>query len=168
MFSAAWSFVSTNAFSNTLKPSRESEEAYLAFQGTFVRRPCIHLVTLILPIILLCFASPLTFFLPTNSKEKLFINFVSIMSLIALLIHMESLIPVTAIKIPIITKYALFVLLLNITSLTSTTLIFHLGGKESKMGDSIKNFMVLKMGVSWFLYLLFYSAHTNESNLPIT
>jgi len=153
--------VETVAYRNTQSPAGEPATEDLTFYITLRRRPGYYILTLTIPAILISFVSVLTFALPTDSNEKLVTSFLSIASIILMLIYIGNELPPSVSQVPLITKFVLFTLALHVLSVFGTTLILHLGTKECEMPEWIREYVLLKLGVRQLKFGLLFANYSS-------
>jgi hypothetical protein len=86
--------------------------------------------------------------LPIESKEKLILSLSSVVLLIYILLYVSSLLPSTALIIPLFVTYVLFLLSANIVSLVVSVLVLNLSYKSSQMPEVVRNLFLDKLAVS--------------------
>ena len=79
------------------------------------------MVNLILPTLIISFLSVFTFYLPAESQEKITLGISLLLSLIVFLgLIVKKFLPPTSLVFPLIAKYLLFTLVINLASVAAT------------------------------------------------
>lgn len=108
-----WDIMSVPAKRNVIK-SINSDEFYpdLTFDITLRRKTLFYTCNLIIPCVLLSFLTVLTFYLPSESGEKISLCISILLSLTVFVLLLNDLIPATSLVVPLIGKYLLFTIIL--------------------------------------------------------
>ena len=108
-----WDIMSVPAKRNVIK-STISDEFYpdLTFDITLRRKTLFYTCNLIIPCVLLSFLTVLTFYLPSESGEKISLCISILLSLTVFVLLLNDLIPATSLVVPLIGKYLLFTIIL--------------------------------------------------------
>jgi hypothetical protein len=104
-----------------------SSEVYpdITFNITLRRKTLFYTVNLIIPCICISFLTVLTFYLPSDSGEKICLCVSILQSLTVLFLLLNELIPPTSLVVPLIGKYLLFTMILVTLSITITVVVLN-------------------------------------------
>lgn len=119
-----WDVVSVTAQKN-VKRYICCLEPYIdvTFHLTMRRKTLFHMVTLILPCVVISFLTILVFYLPSDSEEKITLCISVLLSLTVFFLLLTEIIPPTSVVIPLIGKYLLFTMILVTLSIIVTVFI---------------------------------------------
>lgn len=108
-----WDIMAVPAKRNVVK-STNTDEFYpdLTFNITLRRKTLFYTCNLIIPCVLLSFLTVLTFYLPSESGEKISLCISILLSLTVFVLLLNDLIPATSLVVPLIGKYLLFTIIL--------------------------------------------------------
>lgn len=108
-----WDIMAVPAKRNVIK-STNTDEFYpdLTFDITLRRKTLFYTCNLIIPCVLLSFLTVLTFYLPSESGEKISLCISILLSLTVFVLLLNDLIPATSLVVPLIGKYLLFTIIL--------------------------------------------------------
>ena len=98
---------------------------YLMFNLDLKRKTLFYTFNLIIPCVCLSFLTVLTFFLPSESGEKISLCISILLSLTFFVLLLYDLIPPTSLVVPLIGKYILFTVILVTLSIFSTVIILN-------------------------------------------
>jgi nicotinic acetylcholine receptor len=98
---------------------------YLTFNITIRRKTLFYTSTLIIPCVLLSFLTVLTFYLPSDSHEKISLCISILLSLTVFVLLLNDLIPATSLVVPLIGKYLLFTIILVTLSILVTVVVLN-------------------------------------------
>ena len=121
-----WDIMSVPARRNELKNSLSKEfYPYITFNITLRRKTLFYTSTLIIPCVLLSFLTVLTFYLPSESGEKISLCISILLSLTVFVLLLNDLIPATSLVVPLIGKYLLFTIILVTLSILVTVVVLN-------------------------------------------
>lgn len=89
------------------------------------RKTLFYTVNLIIPTVLISFLSIFVFYLPTDEGEKMTLCISILLALVVFLLLVSKILPPTSMVIPLISKYLIFTLLMNIVTIVYTVVIIN-------------------------------------------
>jgi nicotinic acetylcholine receptor len=89
------------------------------------RKTLFYTVNLIIPTVLISFLSIFVFYLPTDEGEKMTLCISILLALVVFLLLVSKILPPTSMVIPLISKYLIFTLLMNIVTIVYTVIIIN-------------------------------------------
>jgi nicotinic acetylcholine receptor len=120
-----WDIMAVPATRNILGNSH-SGEFYpdLTFNITLKRKTLFYMCNLIIPCVAISFLTALTFYLPSESGEKISLCISILLSLTVFILLLNDLLPPTSLVVPLIAKYLLFtVIIVTLTNLVSVVVL---------------------------------------------
>ena len=122
--SIEWDIMSVSAKRNN---KAISSDVYpdITFHIRLRRKTLFYTVNLIIPCICITFLTVLTFYLPSDSGEKICLCVSILQSLTVLFLLLNELIPPTSLVVPLIGKYLLFTMILVTLSITITVIVLN-------------------------------------------
>lgn len=97
----------------------------LVYKFRIRRKTLFYTVNLIIPTVLISFLSIFVFYLPTDEGEKMTLCISILLALVVFLLLVSKILPPTSIVIPLIAKYLLFTLIMNIVTILNTVIIIN-------------------------------------------
>jgi nicotinic acetylcholine receptor len=121
-----WDIMSVPAQRSIFK-SLMSPEFYpdITFHITLRRKTLFYTCNLIIPCVGISFLTVLTFYLPSESEEKISLCISILLSLTVFVLLLNELIPPTSLVVPLIGKYLLFTVILVTISVTVTVVVLN-------------------------------------------
>jgi nicotinic acetylcholine receptor len=121
-----WDIMDVPARRNIIR-NAHSNEFYpdLTFDITLRRKTLFYTCNLIIPCVLLSFLTVLTFYLPSESGEKISLCISILLSLTVFVLLLNDLIPATSLVVPLIGKYLLFTIILVTLSILVTVVVLN-------------------------------------------
>ena len=121
-----WDVMAVPAKRNEIK-SISSKEFYpdITFNITLRRKTLFYSCTLIIPCVGITFLTVLTFYLPSESGEKISLCISILLSLTVFVLLLNDLIPPTSLVVPLIGKYLLFTIILVTVSILVTVVVLN-------------------------------------------
>jgi nicotinic acetylcholine receptor, invertebrate len=116
-------------------PAIRSEKRYpccvepypdITFNITIRRKTLFYTITLIIPCVGISFLTVLTFYLPSDSGEKISLCVSILLSLTVFFLLLSELIPPTSLVVPLIGKYLLFTMILVTLSILITVIVLNI------------------------------------------
>ncbi|XP_013406864.1 acetylcholine receptor subunit alpha-like 1 [Lingula anatina] len=98
---------------------------FIIFNVTLRRKTLFYTVNLIIPCVAISFLTVLTFYLPSDSGEKITLCISILLSLTVFFLLLADLIPPTSIVVPLIGKYLLFTMILVSVSIIVTVVVLN-------------------------------------------
>ncbi|KAI6216697.1 Acetylcholine receptor subunit beta-type unc-29 [Aphelenchoides besseyi] len=95
------------------------------FQLRIRRKTLFYTVVLIIPTVLMAFLSMAVFFLPTDSGEKMTLTISVLLSIVVFLLLVSKILPPTSSTIPLMAKYLLLTMVLNVITILVTVIIIN-------------------------------------------
>lgn len=89
------------------------------------RKTLFYTVNLIIPTVLISFLSIFVFYLPTDEGEKMTLCISILLALVVFLLLVSKILPPTSMVIPLISKYLIFTLMMNIITILNTVIIIN-------------------------------------------
>jgi nicotinic acetylcholine receptor len=120
-----WDIMAVPASRNIIGNSH-SGEFYpdLTFNITLKRKTLFYMCNLIIPCVAISFLTALTFYLPSESGEKISLCISILLSLTVFILLLNDLLPPTSLVVPLIAKYLLFtVIIVTLTNLVSVSVL---------------------------------------------
>jgi nicotinic acetylcholine receptor len=120
-----WDIMAVPATRNIIG-NMHSGEFYpdLTFNITLKRKTLFYMCNLIIPCVAISFLSALTFYLPSESGEKISLCISILLSLTVFILLLNDLLPPTSLVVPLIAKYLLFtVIIVTLTNLVSVSVL---------------------------------------------
>jgi nicotinic acetylcholine receptor len=96
------------------------------------RKTLFYTFNLIIPCVCLCFLVSLTFYLPSQSGEKVSLCISILLSLTFFVLLLYDLIPATSMVVPLIGKYILFTIVLVTFSIVCTVVILNVNSRSTR------------------------------------
>ncbi|KAI6208244.1 Acetylcholine receptor subunit beta-type unc-29 [Aphelenchoides besseyi] len=90
-----------------------------------IRRKTLFYTVLIIPTVLMAFLSMAVFFLPTDSGEKMTLTISVLLSIVVFLLLVSKILPPTSSTIPLMAKYLLLTMVLNVITILVTVIIIN-------------------------------------------
>ena len=97
----------------------------LIYVFTIRRKTLFYTVNLIIPTVLISFLSIFVFYLPTDEGEKMTLCISILLALVVFLLLVSKILPPTSMVIPLISKYLIFTLMMNIVTILNTVIIIN-------------------------------------------
>jgi nicotinic acetylcholine receptor, invertebrate len=97
----------------------------LVYQFRIRRKTLFYTVNLIIPTVLISFLSIFVFYLPTDEGEKMTLCISILLALVVFLLLVSKILPPTSMVIPLISKYLIFTLMMNIVTILNTVIIIN-------------------------------------------
>lgn len=120
--SGTWDVISAPS-SETL--SNENNRMELVYKFRIRRKTLFYTVNLIIPTVLISFLSIFVFYLPTDEGEKMTLCISILLALVVFLLLVSKILPPTSMVIPLISKYLIFTLMMNIVTILNTVIIIN-------------------------------------------
>lgn len=122
-----WDILSVPAKRTVLK-NRDYDEFYpeITFNISLRRKTLFYTCNLIIPCVCLTFLTVLTFYLPSESGEKISLCISILLSLTVFILLPNDLIPPTSLVVPLIGKYLIFIIIIVTLSITCTIFVLNL------------------------------------------
>ena len=89
------------------------------------RKTLFYTVNLIIPTVLISFLSIFVFYVPTDEGEKMTLCISILLALVVFLLLVSKILPPTSMVIPLISKYLIFTLMMNIITILNTVIIIN-------------------------------------------
>lgn len=105
--------------------SKDSDRMELVYQFRIRRKTLFYTVNLIIPTVLISFLSIFVFYLPTDEGEKMTLCISILLALVVFLLLVSKILPPTSMVIPLISKYLIFTLMMNIVTILNTVIIIN-------------------------------------------
>ncbi len=123
-----WDIMAVPARRNVEFKNSQAEEFYpdITFNITLRRKTLFYTCNLIIPCVGLSFLTVLTFYLPSESGEKISLCISILLSLTVFVLLLNDLIPPTSIVVPLIAKYLLFTIILVTLSVLVTVVVLNI------------------------------------------
>ena len=103
----------------------EANRMELVYTFKIRRKTLFYTVNLIIPTVLISFLSIFVFYLPTDEGEKMTLCISILLALVVFLLLVSKILPPTSMVIPLISKYLIFTLMMNIVTILNTVLIIN-------------------------------------------
>ncbi|GMT30652.1 hypothetical protein PFISCL1PPCAC_21949, partial [Pristionchus fissidentatus] len=103
----------------------QTKESKIVFNVVIRRKTLFYTVILIIPTVLIAFLSMTTFYLPTDSGEKISLTINLLLALVVFLLLVSKILPPTS-NIPLMGKYLLLAFVLNIITAIVTVIIVNI------------------------------------------
>jgi len=103
----------------------ESNRMELVYTFKIRRKTLFYTVNLIIPTVLISFLSIFVFYLPTDEGEKMTLCISILLALVVFLLLVSKILPPTSMVIPLISKYLIFTLMMNIITILNTVIIIN-------------------------------------------
>ena len=97
----------------------------LVYRFRIRRKTLFYTVNLIIPTVLISFLSIFVFYLPTDEGEKMTLCISILLALVVFLLLVSKILPPTSMVIPLISKYLIFTLMMNIITILNTVIIIN-------------------------------------------
>ena len=97
----------------------------LVYKFRIRRKTLFYTVNLIIPTVLISFLSIFVFYLPTDEGEKMTLCISILLALVVFLLLVSKILPPTSMVIPLISKYLIFTLMMNIVTILNTVIIIN-------------------------------------------
>jgi hypothetical protein len=97
------------------------------------RKSLFYLINIIIPTFLISFLSVCVFYLPTDDGEKIPLSLSILFAIVVFFLLISKIIPPTSIVVPLISKYLLFIFMMNILSILNTSIVIGFYFKELKL-----------------------------------
>lgn len=120
--SGTWDVI--NAPGHTVE-SKETNRIELVYEFRIRRKTLFYTVNLIIPTVLISFLSIFVFYLPTDEGEKMTLCISILLALVVFLLLVSKILPPTSMVIPLISKYLIFTLMMNIVTILNTVIIIN-------------------------------------------
>lgn len=123
-----WDIMSVPARRNVEFKNPHESEFYpdITFNITLRRKTLFYTCNLIIPCVGLSFLTVLTFYLPSESGEKISLCISILLSLTVFVLLLNDLIPPTSLVVPLIGKYLLFTIILVTLSILVTVVVLNI------------------------------------------
>ncbi|XP_013406862.1 acetylcholine receptor subunit alpha-like 1 [Lingula anatina] len=105
--------------------SKPEPHPFITFNVTLRRKTLFYTVNLIIPCVAISFLTVLTFYLPSDSGEKITLCISILLSLTVFFLLLADLIPPTSLVVPLIGKYLLFTMILVSLSIIVTVVVLN-------------------------------------------
>lgn len=105
--------------------SKETNRVELVYDFKIRRKTLFYTVNLIIPTVLISFLSVFVFYLPTDEGEKMTLCISILLALVVFLLLVSKILPPTSLVIPLISKYLIFTLMMNIVTILNTVIIIN-------------------------------------------
>jgi hypothetical protein len=105
--------------------SKETNRMELVYHFRIRRKTLFYTVNLIIPTVLISFLSIFVFYLPTDEGEKMTLCISILLALVVFLLLVSKILPPTSMVIPLISKYLIFTLMMNIVTILNTVIIIN-------------------------------------------
>jgi len=105
--------------------SPETNRMELVYNFKIRRKTLFYTVNLIIPTVLISFLSIFVFYLPTDEGEKMTLCISILLALVVFLLLVSKILPPTSMVIPLISKYLIFTLMMNIVTILNTVIIIN-------------------------------------------
>ena len=128
-----WDIMAVPAKRNVEFKNSQAEEFYpdITFNITLRRKTLFYTCNLIIPCVGLSFLTVLTFYLPSESGEKISLCISILLSLTVFVLLLNDLIPPSNIVVPLIGKYLLFTIILVTLSILVTVVVLNIHFRSS-------------------------------------
>jgi nicotinic acetylcholine receptor len=128
-----WDIMAVPARRNVEFKNSQAEEFYpdITFNITLRRKTLFYTCNLIIPCVGLSFLTVLTFYLPSESGEKISLCISILLSLTVFVLLLNDLIPPTSLVVPLIGKYLLFTIILVTLSILVTVVVLNIHFRSS-------------------------------------
>ena len=121
-----WDIISVPAKRSVLRlPNSDEFYPDITFNITLRRKTLFYTFNLIIPCVGISFLTVLTFYLPSDSGEKISLCISILVSLTFFVLLLYELIPPTSLVVPLIGKYILFTVILVTLSIFSTVVVLN-------------------------------------------
>ncbi len=120
--SGTWDVISAPV---EVKYSNETNRMELVYFFRIRRKTLFYTVNLIIPTVLISFLSLFVFYLPTDEGEKMTLCISILLALVVFLLLVSKILPPTSMVIPLISKYLIFTLMMNIVTILNTVIIIN-------------------------------------------
>lgn len=120
--SGTWDVIAVPGFE---RYSNETNRMELVYQFRIRRKTLFYTVNLIIPTVLISFLSIFVFYLPTDEGEKMTLCISILLALVVFLLLVSKILPPTSMVIPLISKYLIFTLMMNIVTILNTVIIIN-------------------------------------------
>lgn len=105
--------------------SKETNRMELVYHFRIRRKTLFYTVNLIIPTVLISFLSIFVFYLPTDEGEKMTLCISILLALVVFLLLVSKILPPTSMVIPLISKFLIFTLMMNIVTILNTVIIIN-------------------------------------------
>lgn len=105
--------------------SKDTNRMELVYHFRIRRKTLFYTVNLIIPTVLISFLSIFVFYLPTDEGEKMTLCISILLALVVFLLLVSKILPPTSMVIPLISKYLIFTLMMNIVTILNTVIIIN-------------------------------------------
>ncbi|XP_014666543.1 PREDICTED: acetylcholine receptor subunit beta-like 1 [Priapulus caudatus] len=102
-----------------------SKSATMTFHISIRRRTLFYTINLVVPCLLLSLMSVLVFYLPVDCGEKMTLAISLLLALVVFLLLVQKILPATSLIIPLVAKYLLFTMIMNIITILVTVIIIN-------------------------------------------
>lgn len=120
--SGTWDIISVPGYETY---SKETNRMELVYHFKIRRKTLFYTVNLIIPTVLISFLSIFVFYLPTDEGEKMTLCISILLALVVFLLLVSKILPPTSMVIPLISKYLIFTLMMNIVTILNTVIIIN-------------------------------------------
>ena len=122
LVSGTWDIISAPA---EIEYMNETNRMELVYKLKIRRKTLFYTVNLIIPTVLISFLSLFVFYLPTDEGEKMTLCISILLALVVFLLLVSKILPPTSMVIPLISKYLIFTLMMNIVTIFNTVIIIN-------------------------------------------
>lgn len=147
--------------------SKETNRMELVYYFRIRRKTLFYTVNLIIPTVLISFLSIFVFYLPTDEGEKMTLCISILLALVVFLLLVSKILPPTSMVIPLISKYLIFTLMMNIVTILNTVIIINWNYRTPRTHNMPK--WVRIVFIEYFPKILFMKRpETNKNKVRIS
>ena len=129
------------------------------------RKTLFYTVNLIIPTVLISFLSIFVFYLPTDEGEKMTLCISILLALVVFLLLVSKILPPTSMVIPLISKYLIFTLVMNIVTILNTVIIINMNYRTPRTHNMPQWVRVFIIGHLPKLLFMKRPNHSKESDI---
>ncbi|KAM4524026.1 5-hydroxytryptamine receptor 3A-like [Odontesthes bonariensis] len=132
-----WEFLCLSV-NNTTVSYEDENWKQLIYTVTIKRRPLLHVINFLLPILFFLILDLASFFIADHRGEKLGFKVTVLLAISVLLLILNDILPSMSNKTPLIATYCIVIFALMLLSLLETILVTHLMEKQSQDKDRLQ------------------------------
>lgn len=146
--------------------SKDTNRMELVYHFRIRRKTLFYTVNLIIPTVLISFLSIFVFYLPTDEGEKMTLCISILLALVVFLLLVSKILPPTSMVIPLISKYLIFTLMMNIVTILNTVIIINWNYRTPRTHNMPK--WVRSVFIEFFPKILFMKRPNLHNEAQIT